>query len=266
MLKKEVAALLEQQINKEFYSAYLYLDMSNYYYSKNLDSEKLQTAHSPVRQYGSFHKHAGEDRPHRAAAAVDSNRTNRVIHLQDLIQKLYNDDYDKACNKADGHSRIRGNHIAAGGNGNKTRQSSVQCHGNIRLAIAEPGYEKHRDRSHYCSQVSGHGDITQIGSRTSGRTAVEAKPAEPENEYTQSAYNDVMARNSLRLFILIKLTDTGTDNGSAHKGTYTAYHMNCCGTGKIMEADTGKPSVRPDPVTGYRINENRNSRAVNQIC
>ena len=37
MLKKEVAALLEQQINKEFYSAYLYLDMSNDYYSKNLD-------------------------------------------------------------------------------------------------------------------------------------------------------------------------------------------------------------------------------------
>ena len=35
MLKKEVAALLEQQINKEFYSAYLYLDMSNYYYGKN---------------------------------------------------------------------------------------------------------------------------------------------------------------------------------------------------------------------------------------
>ena len=29
MLKKEVAALLEQQINKAFYSAYLYLDMSN---------------------------------------------------------------------------------------------------------------------------------------------------------------------------------------------------------------------------------------------
>lgn len=37
MLKKEVASLLEQQINKEFYSAYLYLDISNYYYSKNLD-------------------------------------------------------------------------------------------------------------------------------------------------------------------------------------------------------------------------------------
>ena len=53
MLKKEVAALLEQQINKEFYSAYLYLDMSNYYYSKNLDG------------FGNWFKiHAQEERDH----------------------------------------------------------------------------------------------------------------------------------------------------------------------------------------------------------
>ncbi len=37
MLNREVASLLEQQINKELYSAYLYLDISNYYYAKNLD-------------------------------------------------------------------------------------------------------------------------------------------------------------------------------------------------------------------------------------
>ena len=37
MLNKKVADLLENQINKEFYSAYLYLDMSNYYYANNLD-------------------------------------------------------------------------------------------------------------------------------------------------------------------------------------------------------------------------------------
>ena len=37
MLKKEVSALLEQQINKELSSAYLYLDISNYYYAKNLN-------------------------------------------------------------------------------------------------------------------------------------------------------------------------------------------------------------------------------------
>lgn len=37
MLDKKVAELLNQQVNKEFYSAYLYLDFSNFYYDKGLD-------------------------------------------------------------------------------------------------------------------------------------------------------------------------------------------------------------------------------------
>ena len=37
MLDKKVVELLNQQVNKEFYSAYLYLDFSNYYYDKELN-------------------------------------------------------------------------------------------------------------------------------------------------------------------------------------------------------------------------------------
>ena len=37
MLNKKVHKLLNQQINKEFYSAYLYLDFSNYFKAKGLD-------------------------------------------------------------------------------------------------------------------------------------------------------------------------------------------------------------------------------------
>lgn len=36
-MNTQVEALLRDQINKEFYSAYLYLAMSNYYYGENLD-------------------------------------------------------------------------------------------------------------------------------------------------------------------------------------------------------------------------------------
>ena len=36
-MNDKIAALLNQQINKELYSAYLYLDMSNYYDSLDLD-------------------------------------------------------------------------------------------------------------------------------------------------------------------------------------------------------------------------------------
>ena len=37
MLDKKVVELLNQQVNKEFYSAYLYLDFSNYDYDEGLD-------------------------------------------------------------------------------------------------------------------------------------------------------------------------------------------------------------------------------------
>lgn len=37
MIEKNVAALLNEQINKEFYSAYLYLDMNNYFEARGLD-------------------------------------------------------------------------------------------------------------------------------------------------------------------------------------------------------------------------------------
>ncbi|MBQ3147231.1 MAG: ferritin [Oscillospiraceae bacterium] len=37
MMNEKVAFLLNQQINKEFYSAYLYLDMANYYDEQDLD-------------------------------------------------------------------------------------------------------------------------------------------------------------------------------------------------------------------------------------
>ena len=36
-MNEKIAALLNQQINKEFYSAYLYLDISNYYDEQDLD-------------------------------------------------------------------------------------------------------------------------------------------------------------------------------------------------------------------------------------
>lgn len=47
MLDKKVVELLNQQVNKEFYSAYLYLDFSNFYYEQGLDGfgnwYKIQT-------------------------------------------------------------------------------------------------------------------------------------------------------------------------------------------------------------------------------
>ena len=37
MMDQTVSKLLNEQINKEFYSAYLYLDIANFYDDKGLD-------------------------------------------------------------------------------------------------------------------------------------------------------------------------------------------------------------------------------------
>ena len=55
MLNEKVAELMNDQINKEFYSSYLYLDMSNYYVDKNLDGFanwfKIQAKKETMRFY-----------------------------------------------------------------------------------------------------------------------------------------------------------------------------------------------------------------------
>ena len=43
-MNTKVHELLNQQINKEFYSAYLYLDFSNYFEDAGLDHEKYVTS------------------------------------------------------------------------------------------------------------------------------------------------------------------------------------------------------------------------------
>ena len=43
MLSKKIVELLNDQVNKEFYSAYLYLDMANYYKDEGLNTGSGRT-------------------------------------------------------------------------------------------------------------------------------------------------------------------------------------------------------------------------------
>ncbi len=64
MLDKKVAGLLNQQVNKECYSAYLYLDFSNYYYDQGLDG------------FGNWYKiQAQEERDHMRCCSSSICRT-----------------------------------------------------------------------------------------------------------------------------------------------------------------------------------------------
>ena len=75
MLNKKVAELLNEQINKEFYSAYLYLDFSNYYYNEGLDG------------YGNwYYVQAQEERDH-AILMLQYMRNNGMEVTLEAIDK-----------------------------------------------------------------------------------------------------------------------------------------------------------------------------------
>lgn len=75
MLDKKVTELLNQQVNKEFYSAYLYLDFSNYYYDEGLDG------------FGNWYKiQAQEERDH-AMLFIQYLQNNGEKVVLDAIDK-----------------------------------------------------------------------------------------------------------------------------------------------------------------------------------
>lgn len=77
MLDKKVVELLNEQVNKEFYSAYLYLDFSNYYYNEGLDG------------FGNWYKiQAQEERDHAMLFIqyLQNNGENVVLEAIDKPQ------------------------------------------------------------------------------------------------------------------------------------------------------------------------------------
>jgi len=82
MLNKEIVKLLNEQINKEFYSAYLYMDMANYYSEKNLNGfehwffVQLQEERDHALLFRTYLLNNGEIVTLDAIAAPDKSYTN----------------------------------------------------------------------------------------------------------------------------------------------------------------------------------------------
>ncbi|MDY5969936.1 MAG: ferritin [Bacteroidales bacterium] len=85
MLSKNVSALINNQINKELYSAYLYLDMSNYFQRRGLDG------------FANWYKvQAQEERDHAMLFYQYLQNNNENVTLQAIAkpEPIYEKDMD----------------------------------------------------------------------------------------------------------------------------------------------------------------------------
>ena len=75
MLDAKVANLINEQVNKEFYSAYLYLDFSNYYYNEGLDG------------FGNWYKiQAQEERDHAMLMLTYLQNNGEKVVLESIAK------------------------------------------------------------------------------------------------------------------------------------------------------------------------------------
>ena len=109
MLDKRVVELLNQQVNKEFYSAYLYLDFSNYYDDLGLDGFsnwyqiQAQEERAHAMLFVQYLRNNGEkivleaiDKPAvelTSAKAVLAEGLKHEIYVTSLIHEIYDAAY-----------------------------------------------------------------------------------------------------------------------------------------------------------------------------
>ena len=93
-MNEKIAALLNQQINKEFYSAYLYLDMSNFYDGLDLNG------------YANYYMiQAQEERDHALLFMkyMQNNGLKVTLEAIDKPDKVFNDVLDPLVDAAACH-------------------------------------------------------------------------------------------------------------------------------------------------------------------
>lgn len=110
MLDQKITNLLNSQINKELYSSYLYLDMSNYYYDKNLNgfgkwfSIQSQEEYAHAMLFLKYLHHNGQKVVLTQIAAPDQEYTDfkqplaksleHEIFISSSINEIYAEAYD----------------------------------------------------------------------------------------------------------------------------------------------------------------------------
>ena len=74
-----------------------------------------------------------------------------------------------------------------------------------------------------------------------------------------------MSWDGSRLAVFAVFPDTRSKDLRADQGAETADDLYRCGTCEIMETKLRQEASAPDPVSGYRVNEDTDRRAVGEI-
>ena len=201
---------------------------------------------------------------------MDPDGTYRIVYLTHLINEFNAEYHHKGCYESDKKRARRADHITAGCDCHQTGQGTVQCHGDVRLSIAQPGDNHGGYGGCGSRQVGGYKDIAgRIYGRVTvhgyGGASVKTEPAEPKNKYAKSCCGKAVAQNRVWLSVLSVLSHTRSQYPGSNQGRSPAAHMDGCGAREIVKPHPGQPTAAPNPVSRHRINHCADDSAVDTV-
>ena len=107
MMSHEVAKLMNEQINKEFYSAYLYLDMANFYGERDLDgfANYFRIQAMEERDHAmKFLDYLAENNEAISLEAIAKPEADRSSLMAPLVQALKHEEF---CHRLDPQHLLR---------------------------------------------------------------------------------------------------------------------------------------------------------------
>ena len=209
------------------------------------------------------------DRTPDAVGTMDTHSAHGIVHMQFEIQHLDHDHDQDTGHDPDDCSAQSVQRITARRDAHQPRQGGVQAHGNIRLAVFDPGIEHGGAGGHR----RGDGGRQENGREFRGgssRRAVEAVPAQPEDEHAQRAQRNGVAGNGVYLddpavFVGDILADARPEDDRADQCSDAAHHMDGAGTGVVVEAQAAQPAAAPDPVGLDGVDQQTDHRRVDTV-
>ena len=201
---------------------------------------------------------------------MSGDGADRVIDLHLLIDEFDRIDDRDTSDEADPEGAGDRNNIRACGDGYKTSEAAVQCHGDIRLAVFHPGEKHGGDSTGSSRHVRGDHDAADgedriIARHGNGGAAIKTEPAHPQDEHAEAGKRDGMTGDRIDAAVLIVLANSRSKQRGTDQSADAADHVYTGGTGEVMEAKLGEPAAAPDPVSGDRIDQERNDHGINAV-
>ena len=208
---------------------------------------------------------AGQRAPD-AGQAVRGERADRVVEL--LLDRQDGEDDQDAGHEADDRGRPELHVAGRGGDADEARDRAVAGHADVERAGLEVRHQAGADDAGRRAELRDEHDLGEArAARAERRAAVEAEPAEPQDQHAEADERHRVARDRPRLAVGAVLAAARAEQQQARERARGADQVDDRRAGEVLHAaaDLAQEAAAEDPVRAERVDDRREHDGVDHV-